>query len=177
MLQCTSAEANKILKKLNEKLDLALRREKQSKEFLAALGEDPETVRPNYDYAETAAEIDTLENNIRILKHSINVFNITTIVESLDMTIDQVLIYIPQLKKRCDKLLDMLSKLPKAREEAAGFGRSKVVIDYRYINYDIAEVEADYNKYKKKLDFAQLQLDSVNASLPMQIDDLFAEYQ
>lgn len=177
MIQCTSAQANKILKKLNEKLNLILLREEQSKEFLAAMGEDPESVRPQYSFRETAGEIDSLESKIRVLKHTINVFNAATEIAPLGMTIDQVLIYIPQLKKRCDKLLSMLGKLPKAREEASGYGRGSAIIDYRYLNYDLAQVEADYNECKKKLDFAQLQLDAANTTLTMDLADLFAEYQ
>ena len=49
MVQLTSAEAAKILKKLNEELSSVMRKEEQSKDFLAAMGEDPETVRPKYD--------------------------------------------------------------------------------------------------------------------------------
>ena len=49
MVQLTSAEAAKILKKLNEELSSVMRKEEQSKDFLAAMGEDPETVRP-YGY-------------------------------------------------------------------------------------------------------------------------------
>ena len=116
MVQLTSAEAAKILKKLNEELSSVMRKEEQSKDFLAAMGEDPETVRPKYDYEDTSKKIDELETKIRILKHSINVFNTTTIVPEINMTVDQVLIYIPQLTKKCNKLLDMINKLPKAQK-------------------------------------------------------------
>ena len=46
MVQLTSAEAAKILKKLNEELSSVMSKEEQSKDFLAAMGEDLETVRP-----------------------------------------------------------------------------------------------------------------------------------
>lgn len=57
MVQLTSAEAAKILKKLNEELSSVMRKEEQSKDFLAAMGEDPETVRPKYDYEDTSKKI------------------------------------------------------------------------------------------------------------------------
>lgn len=72
MVQLTSAEAAKILKKLNEELSSVMRKEEQSKDFLAAMGEDPETVRPKYDYEDTSKKIDEIETKIRLLKHSIN---------------------------------------------------------------------------------------------------------
>ena len=72
MAMLTSAEAAKLLKKLNDELNSLSDMEAISREFLAALGEDPESVRPAYDYAETNGRIDELEEKIRILKHSIN---------------------------------------------------------------------------------------------------------
>ena len=89
----------------------------------------------------------------------------------MDMTVDMVLVRIPQLTKRCDKLWQMMNKLPKARERASGYGRSNSIIDYRYTNYDIDQVEKDYYECKKELDRAQLQLDLVNSTCPLSVDD------
>ena len=44
-LRMTSAEAAKLLRKLNEELDHVLLMEQQSREFSAALGEDVESVQ------------------------------------------------------------------------------------------------------------------------------------
>ena len=170
MAKITSAEASKILKKLNEELNSVMRKEEQSKDFLAALGEDPETVRPKYDYADTSKKIAEIETKIRLLKHSINVFNTTTIVPEINMTIDQALIYIPQLSKKCNKLWEMMNKLPKTRENAAMYGRGNSIIDYRYINYDVDEVKRDYYWWKNELDVAQLQLDLVNSTFQLSVD-------
>lgn len=171
MKNMTSAEAAKALKKLNEELEYISSKEEQSKDFLAALGEDPETVRPKYDYADTNMRIVEIEAKIRRLKHSINVFNTMTIVPEINMTIDQALIYIPQLTRKCNKLWEMMNKLPKTRENAAMYGRGNSIIDYRYINYDIKEVERDYYKCKKELDLAQLQLDLVNSTIAFEVDE------
>ena len=175
MVQLTSAEAAKILKKLNEELSSVMRKEEQSKDFLAAMGEDPETVRPKYDYEDTSKKIDEIETKIRLLKHSINVFNTTTMVPEINMTVDQALIYIPQLTKRSSKLWEMMNKLPKARETVLGYGRNNSVIDYRYVNYDIEKVENDYYKCKSELDRAQLQLDLVNSTVQLTVDELVVE--
>ena len=171
MIKMTSAEAAKLLKKFNEELNAIMCKEEQSKDFLAALGEDPETVRPKYNYAETSKKIAEIETKIRMLKHSINVFNTTTIVPEINMTIDQALIYIPQLTKKCNKLWGMMNKLPKSRENATMFGSGNSVIDYRYINYDVKDVESDYYKCKHKLDCAQLQLDLVNSTLQLSVEN------
>ena len=142
---------------------------------LAAMGENPETVRPKYDYEDTSKKIDEIETKIRLLKHSINVFNTTTMVPEINMTVDQALIYIPQLTKRCSKLWEMMNKLPKARETVLGYGRNNSVIDYRYVNYDIEKVENDYYKCKSELDRAQLQLDLVNSTVQLTVDELVVE--
>ena len=171
MAKLTSAEAAKILRKLNEELYSVLQKEEQSKDFLAALGEDPETVRPAYDYAKTSERIREIEAKIRLLKHAINVFNNTTLVPEINMTIDQALIYIPQLTNRYATLREMMNKLPKVRESAAMYGRGNSIIDYRYINYDLEQVERDCRACKSELDRAQLQLDLVNSTLPFSVDD------
>ena len=45
-MKYTSAEAGKLLKKLNDEQSSILLREENGKEFLAAIGEDLESVRP-----------------------------------------------------------------------------------------------------------------------------------
>lgn len=175
MVRMTCAEAAKLLKKLNEELNSVMLKEEHSKDFLAALGEDPETVRPKYDYETTSRKIGEIERKIRLLKHAINVFNTTTVVPGIDMTVDQTLIYIPQLTRKCNKLWEMMNKLPKTRENAAGYGRGNPVIDYRYINYDVEKVESDYYKWKSLLDCAQLQLDLVNSTLDLSVEDSVME--
>ena len=108
----TSAQANKLLKKLNDEYTALLDKETRSRDFRAAMGEDVESVRPVYDYAETQIRLAELEAKIRKLKHAINIFNATQTVDSFDMTIDELLVYIPQLTKRKSKLLEMKSASP-----------------------------------------------------------------
>ena len=160
-MKYTSAEANKLLKKLNDEYAALLEKERRSRDFRAAMGEDVASVRPAYDYAKTQARLAELEENIRRIKHAVNCFNTTQLVDGFDMTIDEMLVYIPQLTKRKSKLLEMKSKLPKERVEEQ-YGRQSNIIDYTYTNYDLAAVEADYEKVVDELSRAQLALDAVN---------------
>lgn len=48
-MECTSAEAGKMMRKLLEEKSSIEMRENNGKEFLAAVGEDLESVRPEYD--------------------------------------------------------------------------------------------------------------------------------
>ena len=159
----TSAEAAKALKKLNDELTALLEKEERTYVFNAALGEDIESVRPAYDYAGTQAQAEVLEQQIRALKHALNMFNVTQAVPGFDMTIDEMLVYIPQLTKKKAKLAEMRVRLPKARVDGM-FARQSSVIDYKYANYDIAQVDADYMQVTDRLAEAQLALDRVNSS-------------
>ena len=81
----TSAEANKLLKKLNDEYTALLDKETRSRDFRAAMGEDVASVRPAYDCVETQARLAALEEKIRRLKHAINCFNTTHFVDGFDM--------------------------------------------------------------------------------------------
>ena len=60
-MEYTSAEANKLLKKLNDVHQARLYEEEQCSTFLAAMGEEPESLRPEYDYAAVQEKLRELE--------------------------------------------------------------------------------------------------------------------
>lgn len=168
-MNVTSAQAAKILRKYEDEMEGIISNETLSREFLAAVGEDVESVRPAYNYSETQAKIVELEDKIRKLKHALNVFNTTEKLPGFGLTIDQALIYMPQLSRRREKLRTMKSILPKAREENR-FGKASNIIDYRYANYDIAAVEKDYNEVSDLLAKLQTALDTVNNTVTFDIE-------
>jgi hypothetical protein len=164
MAQITSAMAAKHLRKLNEERDALLAKEQKSQSFVAALQEDVESVRPAYDYKATQEELGKIEGKIRRLKHSLNCFNSTYVIPEFDMTIDQMLIYLPQLTARKNKLDQMRSALPKERVREA-YIRGSNIIEYNYANYDISQAEADYSAAADELARAQNALDRVNTTV------------
>ena len=167
-MKYTSAEAGKLVKKLEERMRLLLSTEAKSSVFNAASGEDIESLRPEYDFAKTQKEIEELSSKVRVVKHAINEFNISHTLPGFDdVTIDQALVYIPQLRQRKDILKSMINRLPKERVDA--YIRSNI-IDYTIINYDITEVEKAYNEYEEKLSAMQIALDTINATEKMEID-------
>lgn len=169
-MEYTSTEAAKLLRRLNEEHEALLAEENQSKMFHAALGEDMESVRPVYHYEEMQEKLAELERKIRIVKHSINLFNLTQEIPDFNMTIDQMLIYLPQLTAKKNKLNWMARRLPKQRENLGGFGGSSNVIDYQYTNYDIEKVKQDYAKVSEELAKAQTALDFINNTKKMEIE-------
>ncbi len=166
-MNITSKNANKLLKQLNEEHSSLLNIEEQSSTFLAAVGEDVESVRPAYDYEDIQNRLSELEMKIIRLKHAINLFNTSTRIEEFDMNIDELLVYIPQLTARKNKLEKMKNSLSKQRVES--YNRSNI-IDYRYINYDIDKVKEDYRKTVDELNRAQVALDEANVNLSFDIE-------
>ena len=166
-MKYNSAQAAKLLSKLQQDFDSLAILEANAKTFLASVGEDVESVRPEYDYKATKKELDVLSLKIRKVKHAINVFNTTTVVPEFGITIDELLVYIPQLSAKKAKLRGMADTLPKAREN--NYGKSNI-IDYRIVNYDIKQVKKDLDVVTDELAKAQLALDTINHSLEFDID-------
>ena len=166
-MRYTSSEANKLLRGLEGRIADLKRRENKSRSFNAASTEDPEALRPAYDFEETQKQLDALEHDVRTVKHAINVFNVTHTLPGFDdMTIDQALMYLPQLSNRVRKLQDMAAALPRERVESF---RSNI-IDYVIANYDIDDAGKAYHAEQEKLNAVQLALDAANSGDIMEIN-------
>ena len=163
----TSAQAAKLLRSLNERLAALNSRESMSSTYIAAAGEDVSLVRPEYDYEAVKTEREALEESIRKVKHAISVFNTTHVVPGFDMTIDQMLVYIPQLNENKQRLMLMTNRLPVQRMP----GRSmSAIIEYTYANYDVQRAAEDLRQVSARLAEAQTALDLVNSTETMELD-------
>ena len=177
-MKYTSAQANKLLKKLNDEYSALLDKEQRSRDFRAAMGEDIESVRPAYDYAKTQARLEELEGTIRRLKHAINRFNTTQVVDGFGITTDGVTEGFYRAHQRpedyrelhpadgayYDKYIEIdLSKVEPMI--ALPFHPSNAWTIHEFLENAadiLAAVEADYEKTADELSRAQLALDTVN---------------
>ena len=159
-MQLTSAQAAKLMRRLKEEKELLNVEEKSSREFVVAIQEDVEAVRPVYNFQAMQDRFVALDKRMRKLKHAINVFNTTHIVDGFDMTIDEMLVYLPQLGKRKEVLTQMSKMLPRQRKENEY--RSTPTIEYIYANYDIAEAKQELEMVSDLYSRAQTALDVVN---------------
>lgn len=170
MKKYTSSEAAKLLRKLSEEYEALKRLENQCGTFTVSLDEKIEDVRPEYDFAEVQERLETLENRVRRVKHGINIFNTVTIVPGFDMTIDQMLVYIPQLSEKKRRLTTLAEQLPKERIAASSYvGRA--IIEYRYANYDVAMAKVQLADVSDELSKAQTALDLVNNTVEMELPE------
>ena len=159
-MKYTCAEASKILRKLNEDLKVLRAKEVKGYRFTAAVDEDLESARPVYNYIQTQNEQRRIEAKIRKVKHAINSFNIETLIPEFNMTVDEMLVYIPQLSERKKKLTEMASFLPKERV-SNGYQATKI-IEYTYTNYDLEKAAEDLTMVSDELAKAQTALDVIN---------------
>lgn len=167
-MRVTSAQAAKLLRQLNDELRALQLKEANSSSFVAAIQEDVESVRPAYNFKEMRDAQAEVECKIRKVKHAINVFNTTTIIPDFDITIDEMLVYLPQLNKQCEVLSKMRDAMPKVRV-SSGYSSGNI-IDYKYANYDIEEVGRHYAELSDTLAKAQTVLDLVNSTVEFEID-------
>ena len=117
----------------------------------------------------TQNELKEITRKIRVVKHAINIFNTTTKISDFGMTIDEILVYLPQLSERVETLNHMRRLLPRNRETSYGSGPN-ATIDYRYTNFDSYDADAEYEKQYDLLSKAQSALDLVNNSAQMEIN-------
>ena len=166
-MKYSSQKLGKILRRTEEELASLCVQETNAKEFNAAVGENVESVRPKYSFSDVQKKKELLYAKIRKIKHALNVYNVSTVLPEFDMTIDQVLVYIPQLTTLKKLYSAMKDTMPKTR--VANF-RGGNIIDYVYTNYDNSEVAEKYNAVSEALASVQMALDKINSIESIELD-------
>lgn len=168
-MKVTSASANKMIRKLNEDKEFWLNKERNSSVYTVATEEEP--VIPDYSYPEVSAKIAEIDEKILSIRHALNVNNASNQIQvgERTMTVDMILIRMAQLNNRKYVLDTMRKREPKRRLEARQYAQKKTVIEYEYINYDLNEAKADYEKTDAEIEALQLALDKYNQTVEIEI--------
>ena len=167
----TSASANKYLNQLNAENDLIVSRERDVATFTAATVEKLEEVAPKYDFHETQAKLFEIEDKIIRLKHALNVFNTTTVLEGFitsngeALTVDGALVYMSILNQKLSKF----ERMSKA-EQKRSYSYNNGLIVYAYANYSVEAAKDAYETTQKELHELQLALDKVNNTVEFEVN-------
>lgn len=163
----TSASANKLIKKLTEEKEFISRQEAENYSYVVSEGEEFE--KPEYDFMATQLKITTIDNNIRKLKHAINLNNINSVMQVRDKfyTIDEALVLMAQLNDRQYKLNSLRSVPTKKR---LGFNSSRDVVEYKYANFNPADANDEYQSASNMITEIQLALDKYNNTFEFEVD-------
>lgn len=167
-MKMTVSDAITMVKTIQRDIRLLLKDEENNSMFNAANIENAEELRPAYDFAETQKKLCEYEEKIRKIKHAVNVFNTTTVLPGFDKTVDEMLVYMPQLTERVSKLREMYFAPERERVEA--YNKATTYIDYRYTNYNKEQVTEEYKKLNNYLTRAQKALDKLNLTETFEVD-------
>lgn len=170
MKKMTSAYANKVLRKLQEDKEFWLSKEREGYAYVAALDEEP--VIPDYDYRTVADNISEIDEQMAVIKHTINVVNATNEIPVGDkkMSIDTILVKMAQLNKR-KNILDRMRKMqPKTRINSGVYTARKTSPEYQYINFDLELIKKEYEEIDAEIAMMQIGLDKFNQTYEFEVE-------
>lgn len=167
-MKVTSAIANKMIKKYQQEIDMLDSAIRQNAVFDAAINENIEDARPDFDFEKTYNEIRGLEEKIVELKHHLNVFNTKTEIEidGKKFTIDKLLVYVAQLNKNLFKIGSYVECPVKKR-----LANNGNLIEYRYINFSHDFVKNEHERLSELVNEILVKLDTVNSTVEFEIPD------
>ena len=145
-MKLTSAGANKMIKAWNEDLEGLLKKEEAESRTTYGINEEP--LPANYDFARMQQQMDALNQKIAVLRHAVNVFNTTTVLEGFGFTIDEALVRMAMLTKKKQRLARM-KQVPSLVRTSPGYGSNTPEMTCR--NYDAEQVEQEYRRVSDQL--------------------------
>ena len=112
-------------------------------------------------------QMDALNQKIAVLRHAVNVFNTTTVLEGFGFTIDEALVRMAMLTKKKQRLAQM-KQVPSLVRTSPGYGSNTPEMTCR--NYDAEQVEQEYRRVSDQLTALQLTLDRANLLLEFEVE-------
>jgi len=162
-MEMTLVEANKLVKKYQEALLQKRAEEKERSTYVASIQEDSESNRIDFVLSDYVNDFENIINDIKTLKHKINVYNSTIVLEDVHLTIDEALLLLPILNDE-KKRFGTLASMPKKKRISDG-RYSSSIIDYQYVNFDTNEAKVRYDSLVDYINKIQFSLDKINSTL------------
>lgn len=163
-MKMNSDYANKTIKNLQAEIDSLLQNEELGKTYSYGISEKP--VIPDYSFSATQEKLEVLRTKIAILRHAINVFNITTKVCDFDITVDEALGRMSMLNAEKKRLYALL-QIPEQRRQRE-YGSREADIICR--NFNVAEVQEEYNKVIDELMKLQQAINIANLTVEFDVE-------
>ena len=166
-MKITPDGAQKLIHSLEEERKQLVERINKLSTFVVAVSEgNPEELRPEFDFTGTVREIDCIDEKIRKIKHSRNIFNTTTLLPEETITLDEALVLMSMLNKNYAYFVKLGNRQAKERQSSTFDNK----IEYSYTNYDIQEAK-NYGKtmYERMLEL-QSKINLVNSTYNFELD-------
>lgn len=163
-MKMNSDYANKLCKKLTEEEKSILSYESTARTYSHSPSEKP-TI-PAYSFQETEAKLREVRGKIAKLKHAINRFNTSTVLEGYGITIDQALCQMSVMHGDKKRLAEMCQIPEVARNRE--YGSKEPDITHR--NFAIDEVQARYDELCENLMKLQQAINIANLTVEFDVD-------
>ena len=131
------------------------------------LGE--EGLPAEYDFASARAAVKAVDNQVRYLRHQLNLANATVTVPEFNMNIGECIVLMAQLGKEREVLEKMARRQPKARTSSRGYisdGRP----EWTETNYSQDECRNELKRVVESVTKLQLALDRTNLTHEIEVD-------
>lgn len=162
----TSDGIDKLVKKLESDKKALMDSLESRGIFIAAVTEDVENLRPQFDFTQTVTKIENIENEILTLKHARNKFNNETVLEGVGLTIDKALVRMSVINRQKSVFERLSTRMP--RERVNGFNKKE--IEYSYTNYNIDDAKKKYDELTSELMQIKEALNLANSTLTIEVD-------
>ncbi len=163
-MKINSDFANKIIKNLQAEVNSLLQAETRNRTYSHSVSEKP--VLPEYDFVSTQNKLKELHNKIATIRHAINKFNIETVLDGYDMTVDEGLGYMSVLHNDKSRLYEMI-QIPEI-ERSRPYGSKEADIIHR--NFNLDEVQSEYKRVCDELMKIQQAINIANLTKEFEVD-------
>jgi predicted nucleic acid-binding Zn-ribbon protein len=118
-----------------------------------------------YSFSKTRETINGLDEEIRKLKHLLNISNATTTVPEFSMTLGECLVYLAQLNRE----LAIVSRMAKKESTTtkSTFGGK---VEYTVLNYNKEECQAKLEWLQNTIAQLQIAIDRTNLTNMIEVD-------